>query len=113
MATRENTSAITLVAGADLSEQQFRFVVVNAAGKAVVAGAGAAAVGVLTNDPLEDQAGTVDIGGVTKVVAGATVAAGARVESNAAGAAITLDSGEALGTALSGGAAGENISVLL
>ena len=113
MAFKEGTSAITLVAGADLSASQHRFVKVNASGYAVLAGAGENAAGVLANDPTSGQAGTVDVGGVTKVVAGATVALGAEVESDANAAAITQSAGEALGIALSGGAAGELISVLL
>ena len=113
MATREDTSAITLVAGADLSAAQFRFVKVNSSGYAVLAGAGEKAAGVLANDPLDGQAGTVDVGGVSKVVAGATVAAGAEVQSDAAAAATTLNTGKPLGIALYGGAAGEIISVLL
>lgn len=103
-----------LVAGADLTASQHLFVVVNASGKAAVAGAGVAIDGVLQNKPDTDQAATVwGCGSVSKVVAGAAVAAGALVAPNASGQAITAVSGNYIaGRALNAATgAGQLISV--
>jgi hypothetical protein len=105
-----------MVAGADLSASQHLFVVVNASGKAVVAGAGVAIDGVLQNNPAADQAATVwGLGSVSKVVAGAAVAAGALVTPNASGQAITAVSGNYIaGRALNAATgAGQKVSVWL
>lgn len=82
----------TLPASADLSASQYLFVVANSSAKVAVAGAGVSALGVLDNDPTLDQAATVIVSGVAKVKAGAAIAAGAKVQSNAAGKAITATS---------------------
>jgi len=83
-----------MVAGADLTSAQYRFVVVNSSGKVVLAGAGAVVDGVVQNNPNTDQAATVwGVGSVSKVVAGAAVAQGALVASNGSGQAITAVSG--------------------
>jgi hypothetical protein len=130
MAFQQNGLDITLVAGADLSAKQFYAVKVNSSGRAVLAAAGEAAVGFLQNDPASGQAGTIRVGGVSKAVAGGSVAAGALVTSNVDGKVVahtggrtdTSDSGAAadpligsnvIGVALTGGASGEVISVLV
>lgn len=103
-----------MVAGADLSAAQHRFVVVNASGKVVLAGAGAAVDGVVQNNPEADQAATVwGVGSVSKVEAGAAVAQGALVAPNATGQAITAVSGNYIaGRALQAATgAGQLISV--
>lgn len=72
------------------------------------------AVGVLQNKPqIEDMACTVAISGISLVEAGGEVAAGAAVEGDDEGRAITLDGGVVLGQAIYGGTAGELIPVLL
>lgn len=106
------------VAAADLSAKQFLFVKITAAFAVNVATAsGEAVLGVLQNNPKSGQSATVMVTGVTKVVAGAAIAAGARVQSNATGAAITatataghIEQGFALEAAA---AAGDVISVQL
>lgn len=118
MAYEENLKTLTLVAAADLSAQQYRFVNLDGTGKAALAGAGAEAVGVLQNKPVANAEATVaDIGGggTSKVVAGAAIAAGARVASDASGRAVTAGVGNAiLGRArVAAAAAGEIIPVLL
>lgn len=78
-----------LLAGADLSAAQFKFVKFST-GKLVVAAAGNDQVyGVLQNKPTSDQVCELEVFGTTKMVAGAAVAAGAVVMSDAQGRAIT------------------------
>ncbi|WP_299393268.1 capsid cement protein [Pelagibius sp.] len=116
MATYQSLHNITLVAGADLSASQYRFMTVAADGQIDPTGDGANAHGVLQNKPsAAGEAATVAIAGVSKVVAGAAVAAGASVASDANGGAVPPTVGEEkLGTALeAAGAAGEIIEVLL
>ena len=114
MATKENTQSVTLLAGADLSALQYRFVTVNGSGAAVSPGAGVAVAGVLQNDPASGQAGLVDIAGITKVTAGAAITTGARVMTTAVGKAITATAtNHSLGIALETGADNRVISVLL
>lgn len=113
MATKENTQSITLLAGADLSAAQFRFVATNSSGAAVLAGAGAMANGAVQNDPENGQAALVDISGVTKVEAAGAITTGALVASDATGKAVAATTGDyALGTAMETGAADRIISVL-
>lgn len=116
MATYESKLCITVEAGADLSADQFKFVQVASDEQVdVVSSAGGDAIGVLQNDPAAaGRAATVCYAGVSKVIAGATVAAGAKIQSDASGLAITAATGDAvLGVALKGGAANEVIEVLL
>jgi len=116
MALDSNLTCVTLEAGGDLSAGQYRFVELAADAQVdIVASAGGDAVGVLQNDPsAAGRAATVAVMGVSKVVAGATVAAGDRLQSDANGAAIAAASGDiVLGRALTGGAAGDVIEVLL
>lgn len=98
-----------LKAGADLSSSQFLCCVLDASGDAVLAGDGAACLGVLQNDPGSGDAAQVNgPGNTTKVVFGATVAAGALVASDAAGKAVTATTGEyILGECIVGGDADE------
>lgn len=88
-----------------------RFVVINGSGKGVQAGAGVAVVGASMNDPKSGE--VLEIAdGIVIVEAGAAVAAGAEVESDADGKAITLATGKKAGFAMTGaGAAGELMAV--
>lgn len=104
----------TMLAGADLSSSQYLFVVPTA-GEVVVAGAGVSALGVLQNKPEDGQPAQVMAWGVSKVVAGAAITAGAKVQSNASGQAITATSTNFVnGFALTAaGGADEVISMLV
>lgn len=114
MAYKNSQTSVTLEAGADLSANQFHFVTMDSDGQLSVSTDGAASIGVLLNDPAAaGRAAEVCIGGLTRVEAGATVAAGAFVASNATGEAITAATGDnILGTAVTGGADGEVISII-
>lgn len=71
--------------------------------------------GVLQNKPQHPgDAATMGIAGVSVVQAGATVAAGAKVKPNGSGLAVTASGADVVvGKALTAGAVGELISVLL
>tara|TARA_R110000796_G_scaffold13544_2_gene43721 strand:- start:882 stop:1253 length:372 start_codon:yes stop_codon:yes gene_type:complete len=116
MAAMEQVQSITLAAGSDLSAGQFKFVLLASDGQVdLVASAGGPATGVLLNDPAAaGRAATVAYAGVVKVIAGGTVAIGAKVQSDAAGDAILAATGDhVLGVCVKGGADGELIEVLL
>lgn len=117
MARCEHVESVTLEAGSDLSAGQFKFVLVASDGQVdLVASAGGDADGVLLNQPgAAGRAAEVAISGIVKVVSGAAVTAGAKVQSDASGRAITAASGDhVLGKALTTTAnAGELVEVLL
>lgn len=115
MAFEQNLQSISLVAAADLSAKIGYIVQVDSNGKAALADATALAVGVLQNNPASGQVATVGVHGVSKVVAGGTIAAGARVTSDANGKAIAATTaGDAvIGIALAGAAANDIIPILL
>lgn len=89
MAVQGHGTDITLFAGADLSASQFLAVKLNSSGQAVLAGAGEDAVGVLQSKAVAGLPVTVRVAGITKFIAGAAIAAGARVASDADGKAKT------------------------
>jgi len=75
-------------AGADLSSNQYQIVKLDASGNIVLAGAGDKAIGILTDAPVNGQYGSVAIAGITKVAAGAAVAAGDYLSPDANGKAV-------------------------
>ena len=116
MAVDSNLIALPgAIAGADLSADQYRFVSLVTTGGTppytVVRAAAAGALGVLYNNPDAGQSAHVIVGGIAKVIAGGNIAIGAKVDANAAGAAVTTAT--ALHTALTGGVAGDVIEVML
>lgn len=116
MALQGHGTDITLLAAADFAAQQYRAVVVDSTGKAAIAGVGARAVGVLQDNVPSGEAASVRVMGVTKMVAGAAVAAGGIVSTDSTGrAVVSATTGHAqVGIALTAAAAaGEVISVLL
>lgn len=117
MSTQNTTTCHTFKAAADLSLSQYRFVEVTAAQTVNACNAITdVAVGVLQNDPnAAGLAAVVAIGGTTKVVAGAAIAAGARVAPTAVGKAQTAASTQfPIGIALdAAGADGDVIEILL
>lgn len=110
---------VTLVAGADLSAAQYKFVKLDNTGKAVaVAAATDLPIGVLQNAPLAGQEAEVLVTGGSKLVLGGTVAAGAVVSPSAAGAGVAIVHGTdttkfAVGQALTGGASGEIVTAVI
>jgi hypothetical protein len=110
----EKVQSITRIAGEDLTAGQYRFLKVNAAGKVVKSGNGERASFVSIGKADVDQALECGIGGRLLVVAGAAIAAGAAVQSDANGAAVTQNStGDVCGEALEAAtAAGELISII-
>lgn len=102
------------IAGADLSGDQFRFVVIDANQQVQLAGAGDDAYGVLQNKPKLGESCTIWlVGSVSKVVAGAAIGLPSKVASDASGRAVAAGAGdEVLGTLLTpAAAAGEIVSV--
>lgn len=113
MAYTESTTCVTLVAAADLTAAQFRFVSVDSSGTVALTADDAHADGVLLNAPNSGEAAEVAIGGIVKVECGATVTRGGDVSSGANGKAKDADTSAAvLGTALETGADGRVISIL-
>lgn len=116
MSTSAVLTCITAPASADLSTKQFTFVKLNSSGQTVTANASdTAQIGIQQDRP--NAAGVpsnVAIEGVSKCKAGATVAAGAAVTSDANGAAITATTGkQIMGFAKIGGAANDLIEVII
>ena len=114
-----NTLKITLVAGADLSAAQYKFVKLDGSGNAVVCSAITdRAIGVLQNAPLSGQEAEITVSGGTKVVAGGTVAIGGTLSTSTGATAVSVVVGTAtttyiFGTALTGGASGEVITAVV
>lgn len=107
MKTEHIVLTISILAAAALAKKRF----VTAAGAVPAAGAWCPGVTNAGYDPGE-QAG-VDVQGVILVEAGAAVAAGAEVQTDAAGRAITKDAGVSLGRTFdAASAAGEFIRIL-
>lgn len=112
-ANEENVRSISRVTGVDMSVTgEYRFAKVQADGTVVLAGAGDAAIGVVRGKVGLGHAIEIGFSGRMLVILGGTVAAGASVQSDANGAAITYASGEKLGTTLTGGVAGDVSDVL-
>ena len=104
----------TLCAGEDLSADQYKIVKVDTDGKLIKTAATDEHAGILDCAGIEDASVRIRVDGVAKVVSGAAVATGAKVEFDANGKAITFTAGPLVGIALtSSGADGEVISVLL
>ncbi len=119
-----NALKITLVAGADLSSAQFKFVKLNASGQAILCAAATdKPIGVLQNAPTSGQEASgqeaeVTVIGGTKVVLGGSVAEGAAVGTSSAGAGVALAFGTdttkfVVGQALTEGSSAEIITVVV
>lgn len=110
---------VTLVAGADLSSSQYKFVKLNSSGEAVaIAAATDLPIGVLQNAPTSGQEAEVLVVGGSKLVLGGTVAAAGVVSPNATGAGVAIVHGTdttkfAVGQAITGGASGEIITAVI
>lgn len=108
-------TCISRPANADLSAKQYRFMNVNSSGKLILATAGGRVVGVLQNDPdAADEPGSLQIAGVSMVMAGGSVTAGDAVASDANGEAVTASGADNIaGIALTTAADDEYCAVLL
>ena len=85
---------ITLVAGADLSAAQYKFVKLNSSGQAIlVAAATDKPIGVLQNAPASGGEANVTISGGTKFVGSGSIAVGAQIGSDANGKGAALVAG--------------------
>lgn len=106
--------SFTLVSAADLTNSQFRFVDVDATGKAVLPGAGGPVVGVCNNHADVNEPVTVVSNGISKVEAGGAIPAGSPVGTDATGRAVVAAAGAGHGRALeTASGAGIRIAVLL
>lgn len=83
------------LAGEDLSTKQYTFVTSDG-DEVTSTGAGEAATGVLWNDPASGRAASVVRGGEPMIYAGAAIAVGAEIASDAAGKAVTATSGDVI-----------------
>jgi len=115
MAVFQSRDTRTFEAGGDLSAGQFKFVVLAADGQIDLATDGAAAVGVLLNQPdAAGKAATVVVSGKTAVTAGGDITAGDDIASDLNGDAITAATGDIImGYALEDGVDGQVIAVEL
>jgi len=105
-----------ITAGADLSASQFRFVSIDATGRAVLTAAGARIDGALGNTPKIDEAATINTCGATaKIESAGAVAVGDPVAAAAGGMAATAVAGNFIAgvCTVPSIAAGELISVHL
>jgi len=75
----------SLEAAADLSPHQYKFVVVDATGKAALAGDNGNAIGILQNKPTAGQSAAIKYAGPSKFIGAAAIAAGQKIGSNATG----------------------------
>lgn len=101
-------------AAADLSALQYTAVDVTAAGAVNSATAAQEIVGILQNDPTSGQSAEVMVSGISKVVAGGAISAGAMCEVGAGGKLVTIAAGVAVAKALTAAAGdGDLITVLL
>jgi hypothetical protein len=112
MATQGVQIRETYLAGSDLRLKQFFFVTLAADGAIDSSANGAAADGVLLNDPNTGEAATVVVFGRVTVECGTAVTAGALIASDAAGNCVPAASSDIiLGKALEAGADGQIITI--
>lgn len=115
MAVIQTRDTRTFIAGEDLSAAQFKFVTLESDGQVDLAdSAGENCIGVCLVGGTAGAAVTVAISGKVMVEAGDTVAAGAAVQTDANGDAITAASGDyVMGYALEAGVDGQIIAIEL
>lgn len=115
MAYEQPGFKFTLIAAADLRTHQYKFVDVDATGKAALGANGGRVAGVQQGKANTGEAVEICHSGISKVVAGAAVTAGDEIMSDASGRAITATStNQRVGIALqTASGAGILIPVLL
>lgn len=119
MSTKVPFLVLSMAAAADLSTKQYYGVKVDSNGRAALAAAGEPCIGVLQNKPdaLGKEA-SVAVLGVSKMVSAGTIAAGARVATDANGKATTATLGattssNVIGIAMEGASANDVFGVAL
>lgn len=105
--------AITLVPATSFAAKRYTFGTCDSNGNLVTPAAGAIACGVVQTPGIIGEPCNVMTAGVSFVILGAAVAAGAEVQTDANGAAITLAAGKSLGVCLVGGTVGQIGCILL
>lgn len=116
MATEEKLITISYPASGDLSSDQYCFVKISSSQLALAsAGGGADVLGILQDKPAAaGRAGEVAVGGASKIIAGGTFSAGAKLTSDSSGHAVAATTGDTInGIALADGASGKVTSMLL
>lgn len=117
MAYEMDTLDISLIAGADLSALQYRFVKLSADNTVVVCGADEQAIGILQNKPTSGLMARVRVFGVSRFSNGTAgaIAYGVKVKSaaNGQGVASTADKEIYFGIVLDGVAAQNEIATIL
>ena len=115
MAVMQSRDTRTFIAGEDLSSSQFKFVTLESDGEVDLAdAAGENAIGVVINDPAAGEAATVVVSGKVMVTSGGTIAAGAQIQTDASGDAITAAAGDVvLGYALESAVDGQVFAIEL
>jgi len=105
----------SLKADEDLSDEQYYIVLISAANKVDLCGAGGEAIGVLQNIPAADgRSAQVRIQGITQIELGATVAAGAKVMSDSAGKGTTATAGKKyIGRLIEAGDSGDRVTMIM
>lgn len=91
MADIQSTRCIDKVSGSDFTAKQYYLASIDSNGNAVLAGAGAVAF-IVDNKPAVGEPASLVIEGKAKAVAGGTIAAGAKVYSDANGKLTTTAS---------------------
>jgi hypothetical protein len=106
---------LTMVAGEDLSSSQYQLVYVDAANSVKQRNSkGAPGIGVLNNKPQNGEHASVVVMGMTRCVAGGTIAAGSWITCSASGTGIAVSSGEYIfGKAITGVASGSVFQLLI
>lgn len=95
MALERSLLEISKPAAADLSTYQYRGVLIAAGSVNIATGTASAIIGVLQNKPsAAGAAARVAIGGVTKMIASASITAGAWVAVNGEGMGVTAGTGD-------------------
>ncbi len=105
--------SITLMPSATMEDNRYKFGVVNSDSQLALSGAAAKAAGVIQIPGIVGEPVRVMTTGVSFIELGDTVAAGAEVESDANGLAVTLSAGKSNGICLVGGDAGAIGCILL
>ena len=113
MPTEEIVYSTSLLAGADLSDKQFRCIKLNASGLMILSGAGENALGILQDKP-SGQVGAVCCLGKSLAVYGATVTANQNLTPDASGRLVPATGSDAqVAVAAESGSVGEIHSVYL